>query len=81
MWLPFTLTRHLAPLAACITAIMLASQAHPAYAQSLETAIMPGEVIQGHATYESECKRCHVTDNWRKIIKRDPLQLSSSGQM
>lgn len=30
-------------------------------AQSLETLIMPGEVIKGHADLESECSSCHVS--------------------
>jgi len=29
----------------------------------LETAVMPGQVIQGHAKLESECKNCHVRFN------------------
>ena len=40
--------------------LLLASGAS---AQSLETAVMPGQVIQGHAKYESECKNCHVRFN------------------
>jgi hypothetical protein len=31
-----------------------------ASAQSLETAIMPGPVIEGHAKLEAECGNCHV---------------------
>ena len=31
-----------------------------ATAASLETLMMPGEVIQGHAKYENDCKNCHV---------------------
>lgn len=31
-----------------------------AHAQNLETALMPGQVIRGHAKVEEECKRCHV---------------------
>ena len=34
-----------------------------ASAQSLETAVMPGQVVQGHAKLESECKNCHVRFN------------------
>ena len=34
-----------------------------AQAQNLETAIMPGQVIQGHAKLEPECKNCHVRFN------------------
>ena len=29
-------------------------------AASLESLIMPGEVIEGHAKYEEECSKCHV---------------------
>jgi hypothetical protein len=29
-------------------------------AQSFETLIMPGKVIEGHAKYEEQCKSCHV---------------------
>lgn len=32
----------------------------PAHAESVETAIMPGKVIAGHADLEGECKNCHV---------------------
>jgi Zn finger protein HypA/HybF involved in hydrogenase expression len=34
----------------------------PAFAgpvESLETLVMPGEVIQGHAKYEKQCEKCH----------------------
>jgi len=34
-----------------------------ASAQSLETAVMPGQVIQGHAKLEAECRNCHVRFN------------------
>lgn len=29
------------------------------FATTIETLIMPGEVIEGHAEYESECSQCH----------------------
>ncbi len=32
---------------------------HNAAAQDIETLVMPGEVIQGHADLESECSSCH----------------------
>jgi hypothetical protein len=32
-------------------------------AEGLETAVMPGKVIQGHAKLEGECKNCHVRFN------------------
>lgn len=31
-----------------------------AHAESVETAIMPGQVIQEHADLEGDCKKCHV---------------------
>jgi hypothetical protein len=31
-----------------------------AHADTIETAIMPGQVIQGHADLETDCKKCHV---------------------
>ena len=34
-----------------------------AHAQGIETAIMPGQVIAGHAKLESNCKNCHVRFN------------------
>jgi len=34
-----------------------------AFAQSLETALMPGQVIKGHAKLEADCKNCHVRFN------------------
>ena len=33
------------------------------FGQSLETAIMPGPVIEGHAKLEGECRNCHVRFN------------------
>ena len=43
-----------------IAALIGTMAMHPAHADSIETAIMPGKVIQGHADFESECKKCHV---------------------
>lgn len=34
-----------------------------AHAQSVESLVMPGEVIRGHADLEAECSSCHVTFN------------------
>lgn len=31
----------------------------PLQAASIETLLMPGKVIQGHAKYETQCSRCH----------------------
>ena len=48
-----------------VTACVLLSGlfASGAFAQSIETAIMPGQVIEGHAKLESDCKNCHVRFN------------------
>jgi hypothetical protein len=39
---------------------LLAVAVSAARAQSVETALIPGKVIQGHAKYEDECEKCHV---------------------
>lgn len=31
-----------------------------AFGQSVESVLMPGKVIEGHAKYEQECKKCHL---------------------
>ncbi len=41
-------------------ALVLASFAS---AQNLETAIMPGQLVQGHAKLEADCKNCHARFN------------------
>lgn len=41
----------------CACAALLAA---PAHGQSLESVIMPGAVIKGHAEVEHECGECHV---------------------
>jgi hypothetical protein len=38
--------------------LMLANGAE-VYAAGIESLVMPGKLIQGHAKYESECSRCH----------------------
>lgn len=52
MWSRFTCIELL--LAICLMMSLTARAA------SLETALMPGKVIQGHAKYEHECKQCHI---------------------
>ena len=52
LW-PYTLIRFLFLIA---TALL----PHLAIAQSLESAIMPGPVIKGHADQEGNCNQCHV---------------------
>jgi len=58
-WL-FTFTRRLVSAAISVTAVALGAYTCAVGAQTLESAIMPGPVIQGHAKYESDCKNCHV---------------------
>ena len=48
-------------LAALLLALALPSM--PAHAASLETLLMPGPVIAGHAKLEQECSRCHDRAN------------------
>ena len=33
--------------------------AAPALADNVETALMPGQVIEGHAKWEEDCTKCH----------------------
>ena len=44
-------------LAGVTASLMIAM--HGAVAGSLETLMMPGQVIDGHAKYEEKCNRCH----------------------
>ncbi len=39
--------------------LLLCFSVPAAYAEGIETAIMPGKVIQGHVKYEDDCKNCH----------------------
>jgi hypothetical protein len=48
------------PIVAAGLFFLLASGAG---AQSLETAVMPGQVIQGHAKFEAVCGNCHIRFN------------------
>jgi len=41
----------------------------PVSAGDLETLVMPGKVIQGHADIESSCRKCHVPFNKGAQIK------------
>ncbi len=49
--------RHVIPLALGIFMTILYSATTTA--ASIETLMMPGEVIQGHAKYEDDCSNCH----------------------
>ena len=40
-------------------ALLTCLNSHTAAAQSIESLVMPGDVIQGHADLESECSSCH----------------------
>lgn len=42
-----------------LSLLWLSGPASPAYGASIETLLMPGPVIAGHARYEQECSRCH----------------------
>ncbi len=46
-----------------LLAVCLLAGASVAKAQGLETALMPGQVIKGHAKYEADCRKCHVRFN------------------
>ena len=59
-WLS-TPTEHLLRAAVAAFALVLpGAYAPPAPAQSLEAAVMPGEVARAHIKEESECKNCHI---------------------
>lgn len=46
-------------LIALMSAVAGAMLPTPALAGALESLLMPGPVIEGHAEYENECSRCH----------------------
>jgi len=50
---------------ACLVAGLAILMAGSAMAASIETLMMPGEVIQGHAKYEEDCIKCH--ERFRKV--------------
>lgn len=58
-WL-FTRIDRLALIAIAIALLAIAPGSDRARAANLETAIMPGKVIAGHAKAESECRNCHI---------------------
>lgn len=60
MSLRSTCTEHRAP-AWRYRALLLWAAVFPAAAlgQAIETVVMPGQVIAGHAKYEQECDKCH----------------------
>lgn len=52
------------PCLAVLTAMVLMFFcAAGARADSIESVLMPGKVIEGHAKYESECAKCHMRFN------------------
>ncbi len=55
---PSTFIRTFASVVAAFVALVVA--AGSAGAQNIESAIMPGRVIQGHAKLETQCSNCHV---------------------
>ncbi len=40
--------------------LVMVAGSGPAAAQNLETALMPGAVVQAHAKLETQCRNCHV---------------------
>ena len=46
---------------AIVVLILMLVPGMPAYAGVLESLMMPGEVIEGHAKYEHDCNKCHNT--------------------
>ena len=50
---------HTGPWLPVMLALMLLSSAGSAYG-SIKTLMMPGELIKGHAKYESNCSKCHA---------------------
>ena len=44
----------------CIFLASLLFLAPTIWASNLETVLMPGQVIEGHAKFEENCERCHV---------------------
>lgn len=53
-------THPLQRLALVALAWLLAVLAVPARAQSIESVLSPGKLIQGHAKWDEDCKACHV---------------------
>jgi hypothetical protein len=51
------------PALLLLLACALAAFCSGARADSVETALMPGQVIQGHAKVESTCNKCHMRFN------------------
>ena len=41
-----------------------------AHGQTIESVMMPGELIADHAKYESECKKCHVPFDKKALSKQ-----------
>ena len=39
---------------------MMAAWGSSAWAQTIESVLRPGDVIQGHAKWEEDCKSCHI---------------------
>ncbi len=57
---PSTFIKRLASLAAAVTIVVLGICPQATHAQSLESAIMPGDVTRAHIKEEADCKNCHV---------------------
>ena len=46
-----------------LIAMMICFTSCTAAAQTIESLIMPGDLIRGHAELEAECSSCHVSFN------------------
>ncbi|MDE3051627.1 MAG: cytochrome c3 family protein, partial [Nitrospirota bacterium] len=62
--------------------------AAPAWADNVETVLMPGQVIEGHAKWEENCAKCHkrfdkaaqstLCQDCHKDIRKDVQQKQGS---
>ena len=58
---PTELCQNIARVVLLLTLWIATAVVHwPAQAQSIESIMAPGKLIQGHAKYEEDCKQCHV---------------------
>jgi hypothetical protein len=60
MYWPSIFTRTVARTLAAFALAYLSLLGQPAYAQGLESAVMPGAVARAHIKEESDCRNCHV---------------------
>lgn len=58
-WQP-TRTRRIGRVAGCLAILVLGALGDGFAAVNVETAVMPGQVIEGHEKLEADCENCHV---------------------